>query len=286
MKKIILCADDYGQNTCVSQAILQLLDMQRLSATSCLVTHPNWEDAAFKLKPLQSAAEIGLHFNLTEGQPLSTDLKKAHGFMPLIKLLLRANLGQLNQTAIEAELEAQLDRFTQSFNCLPDFIDGHQHIHQFPIIRDALFKVYAKKLAQTNCYLRSTAESYIFCLTNGVARIKRTILQLSGAQIFKQKLIQQKIPHNSSFSGVYDFKQSIRYAEFFPNFLKNITDGGLILCHPGFAKTAENNDPLKFSRINEYNYFVSEQFILDCEKNRVQINCTRFIDTKINPLKI
>jgi len=264
MKKIILCADDYGQNTSVSQAILHLLENKRLSATSCLTTYPDWYTQAGALRSFKSQASLGLHFNLTEGKPLSTRLQRSHGFMPLSQLLLRSSFRQLDQSAIEEEVNAQLDAFREAMGCWPDFIDGHQHIHQFPVIRDALIAAYEKKLRGTTCYFRSTAESYLNCLTQGEARFKRLVLQLSGAQSFKKLLIQRNIPHNTSFSGVYDFKKAARYAEFFPTFLANVNNDGLILCHPGLS--SETKDPLQHSRIHEFNYLASDQFILDCER--------------------
>lgn len=264
----MLCADDYGQNSGVSQAILQLLAAGRLSATSCLVTFFDWKETAQALKPFLAQFYIGLHFNLTEGQPLSVELQRSHGFLSLPHLLLRANLRQLDRAAIQAELNAQIDAFQQAMGCLPDFIDGHQHVHQFPIVRDALFAVYENKLRHTNCYLRSTFERYRDCLLNGLGNFKRIILQLSGAQAFKRHLIRHQIPHNASFSGVYNFKQAMQYSHFFPIFLKNITDNGLILCHPGLSGL-DQNDALKAVRAFEFNYLLSEQFVLDCEKYQV-----------------
>ncbi|WP_267256490.1 ChbG/HpnK family deacetylase [Coxiella endosymbiont of Ornithodoros maritimus] len=41
MKSITLCANDYGYTAPVCQAILKLLDNQRLSAVSCIVNMPS-----------------------------------------------------------------------------------------------------------------------------------------------------------------------------------------------------------------------------------------------------
>ncbi|MDX1900399.1 MAG: ChbG/HpnK family deacetylase [Gammaproteobacteria bacterium] len=270
MKKFTLCADDYGQNGAVSQAIIQLLERERLSAVSCMVTQPDWQVAAGELKRFQDRAEFGLHFNLTEGEPLSSALKQSHGFMSLPKLLLRAQFRYLNADAIQAELEAQIDAFSQAMGHLPHFIDGHQHIHQFPVIRDALLAVYESRLQGSQCYLRCTAESYQDCL-RGPGRFKRIILQWSGAQAFKKALQARRIPHNTSFSGVYDFAKAAYYASFFPFFLRSISDGGLILCHPGLA-AASKSDPLYDARHYELNYLASEQFVRDCQSQEVNLH--------------
>ena len=42
-RKIVLCADDYGLSLGVSRGIRELLEMGRLSATSCMVVFPEFE---------------------------------------------------------------------------------------------------------------------------------------------------------------------------------------------------------------------------------------------------
>jgi chitin disaccharide deacetylase len=104
MKKITLCADDYGQNQSISQAIIALFEKNRLSATSCLTSSLFWPEHAKWLQPFANQVDIGLHFNLTEGKPLSHDMLSAHGFLPLSQLILKAYARRLNREAIEAEL--------------------------------------------------------------------------------------------------------------------------------------------------------------------------------------
>src|SRR5438445_12446121 len=117
MKKITLCADDYGQNQSISQAIIALLGKNRLTATSCMTTALTWPEHAKWLHPLVQQADIGLHFNLTEGTPLSSNLMNSHGFLPLSPLLFKAYWRALNRVAIESELHAQLDAFEAAMGC-------------------------------------------------------------------------------------------------------------------------------------------------------------------------
>lgn len=91
-KRIVLCADDYGQAPAISQGILNLLDKKRLSATSCIVNSPYWEAHSQWLTQFIQQADIGLHLNLTEGKPLSAEYNQHYGtdFQPLSRLLCRA----------------------------------------------------------------------------------------------------------------------------------------------------------------------------------------------------
>ena len=92
---------------------------------------------------------VGLHLTLSAPfQPLT------QGFTPLVDeafptyrmMLVRAWLRQLDRKALEAEVAAQIRMFGHEFGRAPDFIDGHQHVHIFPQVRDALFAV-ARKMA-------------------------------------------------------------------------------------------------------------------------------------------
>ncbi len=265
MKHIILCADDYGQNTSISQAIIELLEKKRLSATSCMVTSSDWIAHAKWLQPFQNQADIGLHFNLTEGKPLSSAYKLAYGteFMSLLQLLKKAYLSKLDVTAIEAECHAQLDRFEEGMGCLPDFMDGHQHIHQFPMIRDAFLTVYEQRLRQKNSYVRCVYDDWALLRIFEPAYIKKLIIQLCGASVLKKQLSQRSIPYNASFSGIYQFAQASKYGQLFPRFLQQMHNNGVIMCHPGLPGQ-QDRDPIALSRPHEYRYFLSEQFLKDC----------------------
>ncbi len=67
-RSLVLCADDFGLADGINRAILELIDLGRLSATSCMTTMPAWtEGAAAALIARHDRAALGLHFNLTEG---------------------------------------------------------------------------------------------------------------------------------------------------------------------------------------------------------------------------
>lgn len=277
-KKIILCADDYGQNPAISQGIINLLELRRLSAVSCMTSSPYWPTHAQWLRPFVNQVDIGLHFNLTEGIalaeiPLMTKLGK---FSHLSQLLLKSLLKRLKPGDIAAEFNQQLEQFSAAFGKPPDFIDGHQHIQHLPVIRDVLLSIYEERLRPLAPYMRSVAnEKNLWQLCLGPARLKRAILYFTGAAAFKKELIQRSVPHNLSFSGIYNFKQSASYPRLFPQFLQMVSDGGLIMCHPGLSSNAPM-DPLT-GRHFEYNYFASEQFLTDCKKQDVII--TNFRET-------
>lgn len=273
MKSIILCADDYGQTPPISQAIIQLLKQKRLSATSCLVTSPFWRAHAEWLKNPEIHADIGLHFNLTEGKPLTLAMQ---GFPSLSMLLIKACLRKLNFNDILTELNAQIDEFEAGLGRLPDYIDGHQHVQQLPIIRDAILKVYEQRLKPLpGSYIRCINDSAAWARFTSDAYIKRNIIQLCGGSAFKKQLLRRKVPHNSSFAGIYNFKNSSSYAQVFLTFLKQISDNGLIMCHPGLETEENEKDAIYYSRHDEYQYFLSAEFLEACRLHQVILKTFR-----------
>jgi len=267
MKHVIFCADDYGQNPTISQAIIELLGKNRLSATSCLVTFPDWLEQAKHLQPFKQTADLGLHFNLTEGQPLSSDFSKRYGdFLSLPALLQAAFLRRLKPALIEKELNAQLDRYVEGMGQLPRFLDGHQHVHHFPVIREVVLKVYEQRLRSVNAYIRCVHDA------NALWRgsFKGLIIELTGAYALKNALVKYQIPHNRSFAGIYNFADTQKYADRFPVFLQQIKNGGLIMCHPGL-KNSDEKDLISAARFQEFQYFSGREFAEVCQKNEIVI---------------
>lgn len=268
-RRIVLCADDYGQALAISHGILVLIQQQRLSATSCLVTFSHWEDHASWLLPLKDQIDIGLHFNLTEGMALSSAYQAKYGaeFYSLSKLMLLAGLERLDQHVIAAELRAQISRFQSALGFLPRFLDGHQHVHQFPVIRQAVLTVYAELLRASHTYVRLVNMPFNW---RNPGNIKKLVIKCMGGRAMQRQLAQLHIPHNTSFSGVYSFSDAQHYNKIFPQFLASIQDGGMIMCHPGLADTT-TNDAIKTARYHELQYFESPEFVADCKAQAVSL---------------
>jgi len=243
MKRLILCADDYAQNEAISKGILDLVARERLTAVSCMTASSHWSEHGEWLHPYREQIEIGLHFDLTH-----------FGNYALGELLQKSFTRRIKQTDIETELKKQLDAFEHIMGCTPDFIDGHQHIHNFPVIQPALLNVYEQRLKGSGCYIRSTSPSLIGSLRGNPAKLKALIIALSGGLTLKRRLRKRGIPHNQHFAGTYDFKDAKDYATLFPKFLKTVEKGGLIMCHPGLA-SEDPDDCIAASRVLEYEYF-------------------------------
>ncbi|MDF1683892.1 MAG: ChbG/HpnK family deacetylase [Legionellaceae bacterium] len=264
--EIYLCADDYAQNEGISRGIEQLAEEQRINAISCMVNTPTWETRASRLEAYAASCYVGLHLNLTEGAPLSQAWVDQYGksFKPLSWLIMMCFSKQLDKQVVALELDKQLDAFIAKTGCLPDFIDGHQHVHQFPVIREHLM---AKHHANPQLRFRNTSPGHkaghVF---DGFPK-KHMIAYLGGSR-FNQTLSEKQAMLNTSFSGVYNFKQAKNYQQYFIQFLKNSTSHGLIMCHPGHDIN-DKTDPLYLSRDHEFDYLMSDVYLdnmraMDC----------------------
>jgi len=231
-----------------------------------------WRDQAKWLSPFHTQKDIGLHFNLTEGRPLSAEYRKVHGdvFQPLPIVMLRAFMRLLSQTAIQAELQAQIDCFQNHLGYLPDHIDGHQHVHQFPVIREAVVNVYKERFGdKKNSYIRLINDS--LQVSDCIRHVKKVIIHATGSHAMSKLLIANKIPHNPSFAGIYAFGLAKEYPLFFRQFLQRIGDQGLIMCHPGLSDL-KSDTVMARARYEEYQYLSSGQFSADCEANGVALS--------------
>ncbi len=268
-KRIVICADDYAQNQSITDAIVQLAEQKRINAISCMVNSASWDAWHPALYPLQPTTYIGLHLDFTHGVALSHAWKKHHGtpFQGLPVLLKKAYLRRLNLEAVHAEIQAQIDVFTHSMNALPDFIDGHQHIHQLPVIREALLAACSKLPAST--FIRKTSHGWCDMLSvDGFP--KRQLITMLGGATLHNRLTQQSVASNSSFSGIYNFKQAVNYRDYFKQFLSRSQHDGLIMCHPG-KSSHDVSDPLHSSRHHEFDYLMSDAYLSDLAGHAFQL---------------
>lgn len=274
-KKLYVCADDYAQNTPVSEGILHLIQHKRINATSCLVNLPHWAYWATRLLPHAPTTFIGLHLNLTLGEPLSQNWRTCYGtpFKKLPWLMLQTYSRRLRKDILKAEIEHQLKHFTDITGFFPDFIDGHEHIHQFPIIRDILLEIMtARTLGFTLTqpfFCRSTTQHWHTCFSFK-AFPKRALIALLGGLTFKKRLREHQINSNLSFSGIYNFKNARHYRCYFQQFLQEMHSYGLIMCHPGF-RSQDTQDPLHQTRAAEMNYFMSDDYLTDLKTENIQL---------------
>jgi predicted glycoside hydrolase/deacetylase ChbG (UPF0249 family) len=147
MKYLIINADDFGYCPKRDQAIIELYQKKSISSTSLLVNGMNVYQACLQAKFYH--LPMGIHLNLTEGQPITNDFNRIqslinsdglmHGKIGLRKEFDKGNI-QLEH--VEYEIRMQLNRYQQLMNNqIPRHIDGHQHIHIHPMIVECVARI-------------------------------------------------------------------------------------------------------------------------------------------------
>lgn len=261
-KGIVICADDYGLSTGVCDAIETLIEKGRLSATGAMTGMPAWRRRAGGLRALVRAhpADIGLHFTLTGQRPLSPAKGLArNGRLPEIgALALRALAGALPRVAIRDELRAQLDAFEDEWDAPPDFLDGHQHAHALPGIRDIVIAELSARYAGRLPWLRNCSEPAIWARRRGVGFRKAMIVGALGAGTARAAA-KAGIVSNDSFRGLYDFTPEPPYRDVFRAALTGQGERILVHCHPGIVdEELHALDPLLEPREWELAYLGSD----------------------------
>jgi hypothetical protein len=261
-RRIWLCADDYGISPAVNAAIRELILRGRINATSVMTAAPYiGADEAAALDELNSGekrAALGLHVTLTGPfKPMSEGFAPlAHGhFVPLNKMMRLAITRRLNPERLVIEVATQVQAFVMAFGRPPDFIDGHQHVHLFPQVRDAVLAVTAQ--AAPDAWVRQCGRPPAAIRLKDRKELVLDVLSLA----FRRKARQAGVTTNPAFAGAYDFDDKPDFARLFPRFLAGLPDGGLIMCHPGFVDVElKRLDPLTHQREREFAYFNSEDF--------------------------
>lgn len=256
---IALCADDYGLSQGVSVGILKALDAGRLTAVSALVNGSHWPAMGRDLLRHCENADVGLHFNLTLGRPLSPMPKLAPtGTFPAVRQLIGLAMGgKLPMEEIRAEIERQLDRFEAVMERRPDFVDGHQHVHGLPGIREALLDAMAARKLAGRAWVRDAADGpHRIALRR--AHIGKALAVRALTSGLRRAAKWRGFAVNDGFSGFSDFDSGKDYAKAFETFLRAPGRRHLIMCHPGHVdEELKALDPVTITREQELTFLLS-----------------------------
>lgn len=139
---LIVNADDFGLNASATDGIIECHAAGSVASTTLMVNAPDAQRAVL-LASQHPALGVGLHFNLTWGEPVSppgkiSALVDGDGrFFDRNALARRLLLGRVPARQVQIELEAQLARMSE-FGLRATHIDSHQHVHGFGVVFDAV----------------------------------------------------------------------------------------------------------------------------------------------------
>jgi len=223
-----LIADDYGLGELHNKAICELISIDAISGTSVMVELCSKSAAHQLVESRLDHQLIGLHFNLS--QPTILHPKQ----ITRNTLLLTSPL-VLNRSLVRKRLAEQWQLFIDLFGFEPNYIDGHEHVHQFFGLQNIVAQFAASKAVP----VRAT------CLLPSFSGLKNQVINFLG-RTFQATAKQNSVATNDYFLGVLplnkpseaevelkaQLKCAFEFAETNPD--KSLT----MMVHPGSAEDA------------------------------------------------
>ena len=221
MNKIIVNADDFGLSRNVNNAIMTAMDTGICMDTTMLMNFEHTEEAAKLAISNKKVENIGIHLNLTQGQPLTKKIRTeslfcdTNGIFNNKKTKRIFRLSKSEKVAVYEELIAQI-QLCRKLGIPISHADSHNHIHEepgvFPIVLSALE---SEKIP----FLR---------LTNNLG--KTAFFKQFYRNTYNLILKRKKLAATNFFGSISDFE----------NFDKKIPENSIIelMIHPG--KIEEN----------------------------------------------
>lgn len=260
-RKLTLCADDFGQSREISTGILDLIACRRVSATSVLTEGPDWPASCGRLRDLQQHADVGVHLNLTH------PFQNASGNRPLIYWLALTQLGLVSRDWVLQRFLKQIDLFVKYFGRLPDYLDGHQHVHAFPVIRDAMIEaIDARWPADAKRpWLRAPDR-----LVDSGGSLDKALVLRAACRGFAAFAKNKGLRITEKFGGLYALHPEAKFEQRMRRWLHEIPSGTLLMVHPG-RPTVDSSDPICKARGAEFSYLAGTRFAEDCCSADVQL---------------
>lgn len=226
-KATLVCADDFGYSQGVNEAIINLLRDHRIDACSIMVNGGiSYEQRNYLTN---SGYPLGLHLDFTHFNKV---------FYPnnivLIGLLLRMKL--LNCSKLRMEILNQITKFKEIFNRYPDFIDGHQHVHQFYSVYDELASLCDELDLNKYIWIRDSRDN--------ASNLKAKVVDCLTSSRFDTLNAHYGL-RTKLLTGVYNFGDIQKFRDNLDK--KDRLEGAVMMVHPSV-----NEEDGKF-RFDEYN---------------------------------
>ncbi len=263
--RFALCADDFGLSAAVNDGIVDLIRASRVRCTSVFSQAPAWPGAASALRELHRTAEVGLHLNLTRR------FDGAHSIRPLGWWLFAAPRELVDAARIRTAFMSQIDLFTRHFGRLPDFVDGHRHVHALPVLRDVLTEVIAE------CWRgmrRPWVRAPDCLLDEGGSPLKGWVVRQATSG-FAAHVENAGLRCTRQLGGIYSPVAAASFARLMRGWLHQLPSGTLIVVHPG----RNRRDPATSAaarRFEQYEYLRNRALSDDCESANASL--VRFCD--------
>lgn len=249
MKKLIINADDFGLNTSVNNAIIELFEKGWINSTTLMANMPAFDEAINLAYENNIINKIGIHLTLTEGGPITNEISKRNLYnkdnSDITKFKRKLFfLSKQEKEVIYKELEAQIIK-VKNAGIKITHIDTHLHTHEVWAITQLIFVLLRAYKIPTMRILNNLNPS-------------TTYFKSSYRNIIN-KVIQNKGLNNSDYFGnqlqvILKLKQNEMF------FDKTKLE---IMVHPDYNKEGRIIDKIKDGEINfDYPETLKKQLLI------------------------
>lgn len=280
--KLIINADDFGLTKGTNKAIIELAHLKTLSSTTVMVNMPYASEVS--AVSVVDGFGIGLHFNLTQGMPISSK-KDIHSLVDkdgyfyhinIFKERIKSNL--VNKSHVIKELSAQHDRLIGLIGNRMSHIDSHQDINKIGLINEAIHSFVNKRNLKMG--LRWYNKSYLVKLDNSYRILNPSIvnvLMFGWRRSLTETYFRAK---RKRFKQSFVLPNGMLYAQnnSTRTLLKLIVSGipymdmdkvYEIMCHPASDASGLSEVETPAYRIEEYEILRSVEFKEFVKKNKL-----------------
>ena len=142
-------------------------------------------------------------------------------------------LGRIDSQHITALLSAQYNLFVEKAGRIPDYIDGHLHVHQLPGVREGILNFVRSLPESRRPYVRNTYLELKKVRKWRLPFFKAVAIGAFGSRMRRQ-LRSSGIPTNDGFAGIYDFRKWQLYDTYLPRFVGALSQpNSMLVVHPG-----------------------------------------------------
>ncbi len=249
MQRLIIHADDFGETEQITLGICEGIEAGVITSASIMANMPATDFALARATALASRASFGVHLTLCEGRPLTAAPSLVDGqgrFHSKRQLFLRSMSGRLRMAELEAEIEAQVDRIA-SGGVQVSHLDGHKHLHQLPVVCNAVAKV-ARKRGVERVRLAAMGRIAGFATPSSAAR---ELLALHARRVFGRARLR-------SPRRLVDISYCMAAADRPDRWSRLVRDPEIleIFCHPG-TELADQEKPGSCRRAAELEFLLS-----------------------------
>lgn len=278
MRYLIVNADDFGLTAGASRAVIEAHLRGIVTSTTVMANMPTFNEA-IRLAKGHPSLGVGLHFNITEGLPVteasrigSLLTESGEFFGTSTALLRQALIGKLSVNEIEIELRAQIEKVLQTGLQLTH-VDSHKHSHALPPVCEAIAKVIGEYGIRA---VRLPRERWRFPRRNLSAKlIKQSIGAFGLAQLCRfseSKLRRAGVKTADAFFGVT--QTGFWSKSWLLNLIATLPEGvSELMTHPGYddAELRRANTRLIESRATEFSLLTNSEVVAAVRESGVRL---------------